>query len=258
MRRQRIAAVIIAKNEEARIAACLESVKWCDEIVVVDDMSSDDTHSVCRRFKAKVVAHPLDEDYARQRNVGTDNTTSDWILQLDADERVSPELRNDIKKILSDNNSVAAYRLYRRNYFLGKFMRHGGWYERQPKLFKKGKARYSGAIHEQLKVDGRTGDLRSHLDHYPFRSISEFIQRQLYYAGIEARLLHEERGKIPIKEVKRHIFTRPAKLFLKLYIKKQGFRDGMHGFIFSILNAWRHFAIWSLYWNKYHKGGLKT
>jgi len=257
MKRQTIAAVIIAKNEEKRIIACLESVRWCDEIIVVDDMSSDDTYTICRRFKARVVAHPLNEDYAMQRNIGTDNAGSDWVLQLDADERMSPELKKDIKKILSGNNSVVAYGLYRKNYFLGKFMRYGGWYERQVKLFKKGKARYSGSIHEQLNIDGRIGELKSHLEHYPFSSISEFIQRQLYYAGIEARLLYQDRGRIGLKEVRHHIFIKPAKLFLKLYIKKHGFRDGMHGFIFSVLNAWRHFAIWSLYWNKYHKGGLE-
>lgn len=254
MKRQTVAAVIIAKNEERRIVPCLESVKWCDEIVVVDDMSTDDTHAICRKFKAKVVAHALSEDYATQRNIGIKNSGSDWILQLDADERVSVELKKDIKEILANNNNVAAYRVYRRNYFLGKFMRYGGWCEKQTKLFKKAKAYYVGPIHEQLKVAGRTGELKSHLEHYPFRSISEFIQRQLYYAGIESRLLHEERRKIDLKEVKYHITVRPIKLFFKLFIKKQGFRDGMHGFIFSILNAWRHFAIWSIYWNKYHKG----
>jgi len=251
MSRQTIAAVIIAKNEESRIVPCLESVKWCDDIVVVDDMSTDDTHAISRRFKAEVIARPLNEDYAAQRNAGIKYANSDWILQLDADERVSPELKKDIKKILSNSNSVAAYRVYRKNYFLGRFMRYGGWYERQVKLFKKGKAKYVGAIHEQLEVGGRIDELKSHLDHYPFRSISEFIQRQLYYAGIEAKLLHKDKGRIELKKVIYHIKIKPIKLFFKLFIRKQGFRDGMHGFIFSILNAWRHLTIWSIYWNRY-------
>lgn len=253
MKKETIAAVIIAKDEEKRIVPCLESVKWCDEIVVVDDMSTDDTRAICRRFRANVVAHPLNEDYAMQRNIGVDNSNSSWILQLDADERVSPGLKRDIKRILADNSNVAAYRLYRKNYFLGKFMRHGGWYERQIKLFRRGKARYVGPIHEQLKVDGKVGELESQLEHYPFRSISEFIERQLYYAGLESKFLYQERGKVDLKEVKYHIILKPMKLFCKLFIKKQGFKDGMHGFIFSILNAWRHFAIWSIYWNRYYK-----
>jgi len=253
MKKKTVAAVIIAKNEERRIVSCLESVKWCDEIIVVDDMSTDDTHNICRHFKAKVVAHPLNEDYARQRNVGIETSGSDWILQLDADERVSPELKNDLKEKLKNSNDVIAYRICRKNYFLGKFMRYGGWYERQVRFFKKGKARYTRPIHEQLQINGKVGELKSCIEHYPFRTISEFIKRQLYYADIEARLLHQERGRLDLKEIRRHIMTRPAKLFFKLFIKKQGFRDGMHGFIFSILNAWRHLIIWSIYWNKYYK-----
>ena len=257
MRKQTIAAVIIAKNEEKRIIPCLESVKWCDEIVVVDDMSSDDTHSICRRFRAEVIAHPLNEDYGMQRNIGIDHSNSDWILQLDADERVSPELKRYIKEILSTNNGTTAYKIYRKNHFLGKFMKYGGWYEKQIKLFRKGKARYIGTIHEQLKVDGRIGELKSYVEHYAFTSISEFIQRQIYYAGIEAKVLHQKGDDMGVRKIRYHIMIKPIKLFFKLFIRKQGVRDGMHGFIFSILNAWRHFVIWAIYWNKYYTRRIK-
>ncbi|MFH1076945.1 MAG: glycosyltransferase family 2 protein [Pseudomonadota bacterium] len=250
-----ITAVIIAKNEEKRIGPCLESVKWCDEIVVVDDMSTDDTHQVCRRFKANVVAHPSNGDHDMQRNIGIDNSNSDWILQLDADERVRPELRDDIKSIVKNNSGFSAYRLGRRNYFLGRFMRFGGWHERHVRLFKKGKARYVGhSVHETLKVEGIIGELRSDLDHYAFDSINQYITRQLYYASVESRVMYEDRsGKIGLDEIKYHLKVKPLKLFVKLFFKKQGFRDGMHGFIFSILNAWRHFAIWAICWERCYK-----
>ena len=140
--RDKITAVIIAKNEEARIMPCLESVKWCDEIVVVDDMSTDDTHQICRRFKATVVAYPSSGNHDMQRNIGIDNSSSRWILQLDADERVRPELRNDIKAVLKNNSGISAYKVGRRNYFLGRFMRFGGWHEKQVRLFRKDRARY--------------------------------------------------------------------------------------------------------------------
>lgn len=252
--RHTIAAVIIAKNEEKRIVPCLESVKWCDEIIIVDDMSTDDTSQIARKFKAKPIAHPSNGDHDTQRNIGIDNSNSSWILQMDADERVTPQLKKDIEDILGANNTASAYKIGRRNYFLGRFMRYGGWYERHVRLFKKGKARYIGhSVHETLKVDGVTKELDSYLEHYAFDSISQYIDRQLYYAGVESRVMYRDRGKIGLKEVKYHLMIRPLKIFFKLFIKKQGFRDGMHGFILSILNAWRHFAIWAIYYERYCK-----
>ena len=252
--KQIITAVIIAKNEEKRIVPCLESIKWCDEIVVVDDMSVDETSHIARKYGAKVVAHSSNGDHDAQRNIGIDNASSNWILQMDADERVSPELRKDIEGILSNHAEFVAFSVRRRNYFLGKFMAHGGWYERQVRLFRKDKARYIGHnVHETLKVDRKVGRLKSWFDHYAFSSISQYIMRQIYYATIESRVMYEDKGRINIKEIIYHLRVKPVKLFLKLYIKKQGFRDGMHGFILSLLNAWRHYIIWAIYWEKYYK-----
>jgi len=252
--KHKITAVIIAKNEEARIVPCLESIKWCDEIVVVDDMSADETVHLCRKYEAKVIAHPSNGDHDAQRNIGIDNASGDWVLQMDADEIVSPELKKDIEKILSWNSQFSAYRLVRKNYFLGRFMRHGGWTERHVRLFKKSKARYVGhSVHETLKVDGKIGSLKSHLEHYAFTSISQYISRQLYYAGIEAKVMYQDRGKIELGEINYHLKRKPLKLFFKIYVKRMGFMDGMYGFILSILNAWRHYIIWAIYWEKYYK-----
>ena len=252
--KQTIAAVVIAKNEEKRIVPCLESIKWCDEIVVVDDMSVDETARICRKYGAKVIMHPSGGDHDNQRNVGIYNASSNWILQMDADERVPSQLRKDIESILQNHAEFSAFSVRRRNYFLGKFMEHGGWYERQLRLFRKDKARYIGHnVHETLKVDGKTGRLKSWLDHYAFSSVSQYIARQIYYAAIESRVMYEDRGRISIKEIIYHLRVKPIKLFFKLYIKKQGFRDGMHGFILALLNAWRHYTIWAVYWEKYYK-----
>ncbi len=220
--KQTITVVIIAKNEEARIVPCLESVKWCDEIVVVDDMSVDETAHIARKYGTKVVAHPSNGDHDTQRNIGIDNASSDWILQMDADERVTPDLQRDIESILKASSEYAAYSVGRRNYFLNKFMIHGGWYENQVRFFKKGNARYIGhSVHETLKVDGKTGRLKSYLDHYAFTSISQHISRQLYYANIEARVMYEDRGKeVTFKEINYHLKIKPVKLFFKIYIKK--------------------------------------
>lgn len=256
MSRETITALIIAKNEEKNIKGCLENVKWCDEIIVVDDMSVDNTARICRSFGAKVFAHRSDGNYNKQCDIGLNNVTSGWVFNIDADERITPELKKDILEILTMNSKFSGYNIPRRNYFLGKFMRYGGWYEKQVKLFRSGKGRYLEKRNlGLLTVDGKVGALKSHVDHYPFNSISQFINRQINYAIFEAKVMHEEQGVIDLDKIKYNLTVRPLKLFFKLYIKKQGFRDGMHGFIFSILNAWRHFTRWAIYWNKYRMKG---
>ncbi|MFA4991769.1 MAG: glycosyltransferase family 2 protein [Candidatus Omnitrophota bacterium] len=259
MSRETITALIIAKNEEKNILGCLENIKWCDEIVVVDDMSSDNTAEICRNFGAKVFKNKSDGDYNLQCDIGLRNVTSDWVLNIDVDERVSFRLKKDILGVLASNSKFSAYSFMRRNHFLGKFMRHGGWYERQVKFFRTGRGRYPERRNlGLLRVEGDVGALDSHINHYPFVSISQFINRQINYAIFEAKVMREERGVIGLDEIKYNLTTRPLKLFFKLYFKKQGFRDGMHGFIFSILNAWRHYTRWSLYWNRYCMKGDKT
>ena len=252
--KQTITALIIAKNEEKNIKECLEHIKWCDEILVVDDMSTDNTAGICESFGAKVIKHKSNGNYNGQCEIGLANATGDWILNLDVDERVTPDLKKDILDILASDSEYSAYSVGRKNHFLGKCMQYGGWHERQVKFFKRDKGAYIGEnVHGILKVNGEIGTLGSDINHYPFTSISQFINRQINYAIVEAKVMYQEKGKLDIEEIKYHLTTRPLKLFFKLYIKKQGFRDGMHGFIFSILNAWRHYIIWAIYWEKYYK-----
>lgn len=254
--RETITALIIAKNEEKNIMECLENIKWCDEIIVVDDMSTDNTAGICQTFGAKVFRHRSNGNYNGQCDIGLDNVTSDWVLNIDVDERVPPELKSDILDALGANSRFSAYSMGRRNHFLGKFMQYGGWYERQVKLFRKGKGRYAEqSAPGVLKVNGDIGHLESYINHYPFTSISQFINKQINYAIFEAKVMYQEKGKLSLDEIKYHLTIKPLKLFFKLYIRKQGFRDGMYGFIFTILNAWRHFMIWVIYYERYYKGG---
>lgn len=252
MGRETITALIMAKNEEKNILGCLENMKWCDEIVVVDDMSVDNTAKICRDFGAKVFQYKSNGNYNAQCDVGLANVTSGWVLSVDADERVSPELKEDIVRVLGGHSMFSAYSFMRRNHFLGRFMRYGGWYERQTKLFRTGKARYVDKSNlGQLKVEGDIGSLNTYINHYPFNSINQFLERQINYAIFEAKVMHEKKGVLGMDEIRYNLKIRPWKLFFKLYVKKQGFRDGMHGFVFSILNAWRYYIRWALYWDKY-------
>ncbi|MDP6685878.1 MAG: glycosyltransferase family 2 protein, partial [Candidatus Omnitrophota bacterium] len=137
--RETVTALIIAKNEEKDIRECLENIKWCDEIVVVDDVSADNTAGIAQDFGAKVFKHESKGNYNIQCDIGISNVTSDWVLNVDVDERVTPALKTDILDVLAKKAPFSAYSMGRRNHFLGKFMQHGGWYERQVKFFRKGK-----------------------------------------------------------------------------------------------------------------------
>ena len=250
MPKETLSVVIITKDEEDKIGRCLESVKWVDEIVVVDDLSEDRTIEICRKFGARVIPHKSCGNFDRQRNIGIDSATGEWILQMDADEIVPEKLKEEIQKIVSDpTDKFVAYKIRRQNFFLGHFLEYGGWFIYYIKLFKKGKARYVGrSVHETLQVDGEIDILTEVIKHFPFNSIRQFIDRQNFYTSVEARLMYEDKGKSFKKKVKYNLTIRPLKLFWKIYIKKRGFRDGMHGLLFSVLNSWIHFLRWAKYW----------
>lgn len=250
---QKLTAVIPTKNCEKDIIKCLESVKWADEIVIIDGFSTDTTLDICKKYTDKIVQYKHEGDYygvgEEERNIGIDNATGDWILQLDSDEIVTEEFKKDIENILSsDNGSIAAYKFMRKNYFLGHFMRWGGWYHHSLHFFKRHKARYEGNIHETLIVDGEIGKLSSGVEHYPFKNIKQFIQRHNSYSDREAKMILKNKGILDEKTIIYNIKKKPGKLFWKFYVKKKGFLEGKYGFIFSVLFAWVHFLNWSKYW----------
>lgn len=245
----RLTAVIITKDEEDRITRCLNSIGWVDEIVVVDDMSSDKTVQICQLKGARVIRNESFGNFDHQRNLGIEAATGDWILQMDADEVVPEQLRNEIEEILKKPSTFAAYKFKRKNFFLNHFMRYGGWYGYSTKLFKKGKARYIGrSVHETLKVDGEVDIIQSDIEHFPFKSLFQFTEKQNFYTSVEARLLWEQKGRLTDGEIGYNLKIKPIKLFWKLYIKKRGLREGMYGLIFCLLYAWLHFLKWAKYW----------
>jgi len=245
---QKLTALIIAKNEEARIKKCLDSITWADETVVVDGYSTDRTVDICKAYGAKVVQHKFDGSFDTDCNLGIDNSSGDWILKLDADDVVAENLKQDIKKVLEDDRGYFAFKFHRKNFFLGHFMRYGGWYHYSLHFFKRGKARYKGHVHETLVVDGKVGILEGDCEHYPFSSLSEFIDRHNRYADMEAQKIRDEKGLLDVKTITYNLKIKPLKKFWKFYVKKQGFREGIYGLIFSVLFAWVHFLNWSRYW----------
>ncbi|MEW6407155.1 MAG: glycosyltransferase family 2 protein [Patescibacteria group bacterium] len=248
MHRQKLSVVILTKNAETQLRNCLESVKWADEIIAVDGFSTDKTVSIFKEYNAKIIQHQFEGDYGQERNIGNDNASGDWILQLDCDEVVTDALKNEIIKILNDGNQYAAYKFLRKNFFFGHFMRYGGWYHYSLHFFKKGFAYYKGKVHHDLIVDGKIGVINAEVEHYPFKDFAQFIQRQNHYTSLEAKEIFDLKGVLDAKEIQYNIKIKPLKLFWKFYVKKQGFREGMIGFIFSVLFAWVHFLKWIKYW----------
>ena len=244
-----IAAVIITKDEEKRVSRCIEGVRWVNEIVVVDDFSQDDTVGSCRNLGAKVIIHKSDGNFDRQRNIGIDNAGSEWILQLDADEVVGERLKEKILGAINDPGEYSAFKFKRKNYFLGHFLRYCGEYNYYTKLFRRDKARYIGkSVHETLEVPGEAGIIDADIDHIVFESLTQYIDRQNFYSSIESKLLLDEKGILPIKVIKRNLTIKPIKLFWKLYVRKNGYKDGMYGFIWCLMQSVRRILIWSKYW----------
>jgi glycosyltransferase involved in cell wall biosynthesis len=244
-----VSIVIITKNEEDKIASCLESVKWASEVIIVDDMSTDKTVEICKSFGARVIRNESKGNFDNQRNIGIDNSRGEWVLQMDADEIITDKVKEKILKTLKNPGEFVAYKFRRKNFFLGHFMKYGGWYGYMTKLFKKDCARYIGkSVHETLKVDGRVGIIEADIEHYPFMSISELIERANDYASVEARVMREEKNVFKERVITYNLIIRPLKLFWKSYVKRRGFKDGMYGLIYALLNSWGHFLRWAKYW----------
>ncbi|MEK6691241.1 MAG: glycosyltransferase family 2 protein [Nitrospirota bacterium] len=241
----RLSVAIITYNEEEEIKDCLESVKWADEIVVVDSFSTDKTLDICRQYTNKVFQHEW-SGYSNQKNYAINVTTNPWILILDADERVSERLTKEIKEILDKDLGVDGYYIPRKSYFLGRWIRYGGWYpDYSIRLFRKDKGRFEQReVHESVRINGKTAKLKNHLEHYTYRNLSEYIQRMDRYSTLAAmEMVGEGRRSGP-----RNILFRPILTFFRMYILKQGFREGIYGLLISVLYSYYTFLKYAKLW----------
>ena len=243
-----LSVVILTKNAAPTIQRCLDSVRGLGEIIVVDGGSTDGTLEACRAAGAIVAQENLSDNFGELRNIGARRASGEWVLQLDADEVVTPEFRTILGQLSKNSQGCAAYKFHRSNFFLGQPMRFGGWDHDSLHLFKRGKARYEGRVHEKLLVDGPIGTLRVGVEHYPFRSIEEFINRQNRYTSLEARQMKETKSPAPMKTIWWQSTAKPLKLFWKIMVKKSGFRNGIIGFHFAILYAFVHLMKWAKVW----------
>jgi glycosyltransferase involved in cell wall biosynthesis len=228
-----LSTVIITKNEEKNIDACLRSVQWANQIVVVDAESTDRTAELARHYTPLVIVRQW-EGYGPQKNFGILQATGDWILILDADERVSPELAKEIQSRLAiwASGDPVAFSIPRRNIFYGEWVRWGGAYpDLQIRLFKKGKATYNDVeIHENLIVEGPIGNLKGCLEHYTENRIIDHFRKFSLYITLAAK----EQAKSTAKVHWCNLLFNPLVTFFKKYCLKQGFKDGIRGIIYSV------------------------
>jgi glycosyltransferase involved in cell wall biosynthesis len=246
--RQQLSVVILAKNEEARIGRCLASAAWADELIVVDGLSTDRTAEICRGFGARVISRPFSGSFAEERNAGLEAALGDWVLQIDADDVLTPAFRAAVERLLGEPQPYAAFKFRRKSILMGRFMRYGGWHHYLPNLVRRGRARYVGRVHERPELDGPLGVLDADIEHHPCESLAAFVSRHNRYTSLQAQELLETEGSRPARRIAALMVRKPWKTFWKTYVKKQGFREGTAGFLFSALYAWIEFVKWAKYW----------
>jgi glycosyltransferase involved in cell wall biosynthesis len=231
----KVSVTVITRNEAGHIAAALDSVAWADEAIVVDAESTDDTVAIARRFTEKVTVRPWN-GYGDQKNHAASLATHDWILSLDADERVTPPLAAEIRALLSADPAHAAYRIPRVTWHLGRWIRSTDWYpDHQIRLYDRRAARWAGQyVHERLEVAGSVGTLRRELQHFAYRDISDHLDTIDRYTTAAARQMHEAGRRAAWWDLAAH----PPLAFLRNYVARAGFRDGTAGLVVSILNAY--------------------
>jgi glycosyltransferase involved in cell wall biosynthesis len=232
MDRRPLTVIIPTYNEEAILEGCLQSVRFADEVLVVDSFSGDRTEDLARAAGARFLQNRF-VDFSTQKNWAIERAAHEWILQIDADERVTAALREEIEVLLRAEPAHAAYRMPRVNYFLGRRMRHTGWgRDRVVRLFRR-QARFRGEVHEELRVDGPVGELRGALEHHSFRSFAQYWGKMQAYSAFGAARLHREGRRAGPAQVLLH----PLVHFFKAYVVRLGVLDGMHGLVLSLLGA---------------------
>ena len=245
----KISASIIVFNEEENLGGLLETIDWVDEIVIVDSFSNDRTKEIAAKFGA-IIFDRVFKGYQDKHEFADSQTTGDWILWLDADERVTPGLRGSIDKLKAKDESQLpdGFRIARRTFYLGKWIKHGGWYpDYQMRLYRKSVSYWDGvAPHQTARVSGRTEVLQGEIEHYTKRDLSEHHRVTNIYASLAAEHLKKQ-GRVAGS---RKMFTSSVSAFLRTYILKQGFRDGVQGMIIAMFTAYGVFLKYANLWER--------
>jgi glycosyltransferase involved in cell wall biosynthesis len=244
-----IAAIIITKNEERNIAGCLETVRWVDDTIVVDAGSTDRTVEIAKTFSCRVFVRPW-PGYGPQKNFGIDQTRTEWVLILDADERVPQPLQEEIAAVLHGHiePDTAGFEIPRRNYFYGKWIEGGGLYpDYQLRLFRRTAGRYDDVLlHEHFRLAGRSRKLIQPLEHYSMPTIAHHVRKMMRYTTLGA----EEKLKTVSRVDVWTIATHHLGTVLKTFIARHGYRDGVHGVIVAMFAGLHTFVKYAKAWER--------
>ncbi len=242
----RLSVITLTLNEAGNIGKCLESVRWADEIIVVDSGSTDGTLDLVRQYTGKVFTIKW-PGYGAARNFALSQATGNWVLWLDADERVTPELGEEIRRLLSGGDTApAGYAIGRRAYFLGRWIRHCGWYpSRVVRLFQRERGSFTESrVHERLRLEGPVKETRNDLLHFTDPTLHHYVSKFNRYTTLGAEDLHAAGRRF------RHVdlLVRPPIHFFKMYVLRRGFLDGIEGFLLSVLSSAYTFTKYAKLW----------
>jgi glycosyltransferase involved in cell wall biosynthesis len=239
-----VSVVIVTKNEELNIEDALKSVADAKEIIVVDSFSTDRTLDICRKYTDKIHQHEW-QGFARQKQTAVDYAEGPWVLILDADERVTPELKAEMVNSISDTDCNGFY-MPRENYFIGKWIRHSGWWPDQTlRLFRKDKGRLEPReVHERVVVEGNTAYLKNPLKHYTYRSVSDFVERMERYSTLAAKEIRKNSGRAGLFS----LTIKPLATFVKMYFLRRGLLDGTRGLMLAVLYSYYTFLKYAKTW----------
>lgn len=239
-----ITAIVLTKNEEKNIVDCLESLSFCSEILVIDDNSEDRTLEIAKKMGSKVFVHSLENDFSRQRNYGLAKTSGEWVLFIDADERVNSALAKEII-LKTSENKYHGFFVKRVDTIWGKRLRFGeagaAW---RLRLGRKTAGKWLGVVHEGWFINEKVGELENELDHFPHQTIEEFIKEINYYTTLRADELYKSGVKIKWYD----LILYPKLKFLQNFIFKLGFLDGIPGLIFSLTMSFHSFLVRGKLW----------
>ena len=247
----KLSVTLITLNEAANLPAALESVSWADEIVVVDARSTDDTAAVARRHRARVEVREW-QGYGAQKNYAASIASNDWILSIDADERVPPALGAEIRDLMQRGPARPGYRVPRVTWYLGRWIRGTDWYpDYQLRLYDRRAGQWNGRrVHESIELRGQPGRLRNELQHHAYRDISHHLATIDRYTGLAAEQWIAEGRRTSVAALALH----PPAAFLRNYLLRGGIRDGAAGFVVSALNSYYVFLKLAKLWERQTRG----
>jgi glycosyltransferase involved in cell wall biosynthesis len=228
-----VTVAVLTKNEEKCIAECLDSLGWADEIVVVDDQSTDQTVEISKGYTDKIFSRKMDVE-GKHRNWAYQKAKNGWVLSLDADEAVTEDLKNEIAQAIK-SDAFAAYSIPLRNYIGGYWVRHGGWYPAaKVRLFQKDKFRYEEAeVHPRVFIDGACGHLKSDIIHKGYPNLEHFLSSINRQSTLEALKWVNSKRKMSLL----HAFWRSVDRFFRRYIRKSGYKDGFYGLVIAYFDS---------------------